>query len=220
MIQAVIFNLDGVLVATDTCHYQAWAQLAKEQGLPFNDQIFERMQGMKRMDSLRMLLKRAERNYSVGEVFALSARKNDIFNELILGLKPNGREVNRRALGMIQQLRDMGIKTAVASSSENAGGILRQLHLEALFDVIVDGGEISKGKPDPEVFFLTARRLAVPTANCLVVENCRSGVEAARQCGMRVLGLGSQSLNSQSDWWAENLDAVDLQSLVLQEEMA
>ena len=79
MIQAVLFNLDGVLVSTHDCHYQAWKQLAAEQGILFNDQIYRRMEGRKRMDSLQILLKRAERQYAMGEMWALSVRKNDLF---------------------------------------------------------------------------------------------------------------------------------------------
>ena len=108
MIQAVIFNLDGVLISTHDCHYQAWKQLAAEQGIPFNDQIYRRMEGMKRMDSLLLLLKRAERQYSMGEMWALSVRKNDLFNDMILKLGPDS--ILPGTIGALTRLREMGIK--------------------------------------------------------------------------------------------------------------
>ena len=191
MIQAVIFNLDGVLVSTDECHYAAWKRLAHEQGISFNESVFRAIAGMKRMDSLRSLLKKAERSYSPMELWALAARKNDLFNDMLLNLGPES--ILPCAAETVSRLRDMGIKTAVASSSENAGGILRQLKLTPLFDVVVDGQDVENGKPDPEVFLLAARKLRMPTGECLVVENTAVGLEAARQAGMKALALGGGS---------------------------
>ena len=191
MIQAVIFNLDGVLISTHNCHYEAWKQLALEQGIPFSDDIYRRMEGMKRMDSLKVLLRRAERTYSLGEMWALSARKNDLFNEAVEQLK--ARSILPGAAETLYALREKGIKTAVASSSENATGILRKLQMDSLLDVIVDGTQIEHGKPDPEAFLTAARKLSLPPANCLAVENSDAGIEAAQAAGMKVAALGKLS---------------------------
>ena len=188
MIQAVIFNLDGVLISTHDCHYQAWKQLAAEQGIPFNDQIYRRMEGMKRMDSLQLLLKRAERQYTMGEMWALSVRKNDLFNELVDQLKADS--ILPGTVETLYALREKNVKTAVSSSSENATGILRKLGLDSLLDAIIDGTQIEKGKPDPEAFLTAARKLSVPTGSCLVVENTEAGVEAAKAAGMKYAALG------------------------------
>ncbi len=188
LIQAVIFNLDGVLTRTDECHYKAWKRLAHEQGLPFSEEAFRAIAGMKRMDSLRALLKKAERAYSPMELWALSARKNDLFNDMLLHLTPDS--IMPGAVETVSHLRDMGFKTAVASSSENAGGILRQLKLAPLFDAVVDGQIIENGKPDPEAFLLAARKMRAPTSECLVIENTSAGLEAARRAGMKALALG------------------------------
>ncbi|MBR1586460.1 MAG: beta-phosphoglucomutase [Clostridia bacterium] len=212
MIQAVIFNLDGVLVNSDECQFAAWRQLAHEQGIPFDEKINGSMQGMKRMESLRVLLRKAERRYTMGEMFALSARKNDIFNELILTLGPEN--ICPGAVDAVEELREIGIKTAVGSCSENATGILRQLKMDRLFDVIVDGGQITKGKPDPEVFLLAADQMEVPPENCLVVEDGRPGVEAARRCGMQVLAIGDALSSVNADYWAESVRSADLPDII------
>lgn len=212
MIQAVIFNLDGVLVNTDACQYEAWKQLAHEQGLPFDARINGSLKGMKRMDGLRVLLRKAERRYSAGEMLALSARKNDIFNDLILKLGKNS--ICDGAVDTVETLREMGIKTAVGSCSENAAGILRHLNLYALFDVVIDGGQVKRGKPDPEVFFRAADAMQLPPENCLVVEDGRPGVEAAKKCGMRVLAVGKDLMEAPADFWAESLAAADLPGIV------
>ncbi len=188
MIQAVIFNLDGVLVRTDACHYEAWKQLAHEQGIPFSTDVFRAIAGRKRIDGLRVLLKKADRTYSPMELWALSARKNDLFNDMLLNLSQDS--ILPGAAETVTRLKEMGIKTAVASSSENASGILRQLKLMPLFDVVVDGQDTEKGKPDPEVFLLAARKLRAPTSECLVIENTAVGLESARQAGMKALILG------------------------------
>ncbi len=189
MIQAVIFNLDGVLVCTDECHYRAWTQLAYEQGIILQPEFYLKMVGLKRMDSIKILLKKAERVYANPEMWALSVRKNDIFNEMIDRLDQES--ILPGALETVIALKNKGYKTAVASSSENASGILRQLRIDHWFDVVVDGTQIEKGKPDPEVYLTAARKLAMPTGNCLVVENTPAGEEGARQAGMRCLLLSN-----------------------------
>ncbi len=212
MIQAVIFNLDGVLVKTNEYQYEAWKQLAHEQGLPFDEQINGAIRGMKRMDGLRMLLRKAERRYSPGEMLALSARKNDIFNDMILTLGPEN--LCPGAVDTVQTLRRMGIKTAVGSCSENATGILRHLKIQNLFDAIIDGGQVTHGKPHPEVFLLAAEALQLPKENCLVVEDGRSGVEAGKRCGMRVLAIGDDLLETNADYFASSLQSADLPAIV------
>lgn len=205
MIQAVIFNLDGVLARTDICHWEAWKQLAHEQGLPFTPDIFRSIAGRKRMDGLRILLKKAERAYSPMELWALSARKNDLFNNMVPDLGPEN--IVPGAAETVAELKEMGLKTAVASSSENAVNILRQLKLLPLFDAVVDGLETENGKPDPEGFLLAARKLRMPTRECLVIENTAAGLEAARQAGMKALAIGGAT-------GPEGLQDIDLSTML------
>ena len=80
MIEAVIFNLDGVLVCTDECHYRAWTQLAHEQGIQLQPELYLKMVGLKRMDSIRILLQGRDRTYTAREMWALGVRQNDLFN--------------------------------------------------------------------------------------------------------------------------------------------
>ncbi len=210
MIQAVIFNLDGVLTDTEACHEQAWRQMAGEQGIPFGPDIYRRMRGRKRTDALTVLLSKAERPYAPGETWALAARKNDLFNEAVASL---GREaILPGAEETLTALRQMNVMTAVASSSENAAGILRKLHLDGLLDAVVDGEDVKRGKPDPEAFLQAARRLRVPTGACLVIENTLAGAEAARQAGMRCLLIGKER-----DAAAESLQSLRLPRLIARE---
>ena len=189
MIEAVIFNLDGVLVCSDECHYRAWIQLAHEQGIQLQPELYLKMVGLKRMDSIRILLAGRDRSYTAQEMWALSVRKNDLFNEQIDRLDQES--ILPGALETVIALKNKGVKTAVASSSENATGILRQLRIDHWFDAVVDGTQIEKGKPDPEVYLAVARKLRTPTGDCLVIENTPAGEEGARQAGMRCMMLSN-----------------------------
>jgi beta-phosphoglucomutase len=187
-IRGVIFDLDGVLVSTDDLHFRAWKELAEREGIPFTRQDNERLRGVDRMASLEILLERATRTYSQAEKLALAGSKNDRYRLLLAELGPSN--VLPGARELLAGLRERGVRTAVGSSSRNAREILHRLALDALLDVIVDGTDITRSKPDPEVFALAASRMGLSPAECLVVEDAASGVEAALRGGFRVLGIG------------------------------
>lgn len=193
MIRGIIFDLDGVLVATDEAHYQAWQRLADEEHIPFDRAINERLKGVGRMQSLEIILERSARSYSPGEKATLAERKNVAFQAGLAKLTPADALPGARLL--LADLRRRGLKLALASSSKNAALILNRLDLRSFFDVIADGKDITHSKPHPEVFLLAAGRLGLPPAECLVVEDAAAGIEAARRAGMAVFGIGtSQTL--------------------------
>jgi beta-phosphoglucomutase len=188
MIRGVIFDLDGVLVSTDELHYRAWQQLADAEGIPFDRQINERLRGVSRMESLAIILERAPRSYTPAQRAALADRKNAAYQAMLQELTPADALPGAREL--IAELRQRGVKLAVASSSKNARLILECLDMTDGFDAIVDGAAITRTKPDPEIFLKSAARLGLPPGECLVVEDAAAGVEAARRAGMSVFGIG------------------------------
>lgn len=187
-IDGVIFDMDGVLLSTDDLHYRAWKELADREGIHFDRQINERLRGVSRMDSLRIILERASRHYNEAEQLALAEHKNARYRELLRELTPAA--VAPQVRELLAELRRRGLRLAVASSSRNLELILGQVELRAAFDAVVDGNEITRSKPDPEVFLLAAGRLGLPPARCLVAEDAESGIEAARRAGMHVFGIG------------------------------
>jgi beta-phosphoglucomutase len=189
MIRGVIFDLDGVLVTTDELHYQAWKQLADEQGISFDRQINERLRGVSRMESLGILLERSRRAYSDEEKATMANRKNTRYRELLDALTPS--DVLPGAREVLAELRARGIRIAMASSSRNASVILDRTGLTGSFDATADGNDIRHSKPHPEVFVLAAQRLGVPPEECLVVEDAVAGIEAGRRAGMAVFGIGT-----------------------------
>jgi beta-phosphoglucomutase len=202
-IKAVIFDLDGVIVSTDEHHFQAWKQLADAEGIPFDRNANDRLRGVSRMESLEIILAKSSRSYSATEKQKLAERKNDIYRKLLRGLSPS--DVLPGVTATLQMLRERGLKIAIGSSSKNAVPILRAIGLAEVFDAIADGTQITRSKPDPEVFRLAAQRLGVSSEQCLVVEDAEAGVEAALAAGMSVLAVGSASGHPRATLSAENL---------------
>ena len=208
----VIFDLDGVIVSTDNCHYLAWKKMADEEGIPFDRTINERLRGVSRMESLAIILEKAEKTYTDAEKDALAARKNGYYVELIGSLTPE--DMLPGAMDTLRTLREKGIKIAIGSSSRNTPIILRQIGLDTYFDAVADGNAISRSKPDPEVFLLAGSLLGLAPENCLVVEDADAGVEAALAGGMRVLGVGGAAKNPKATFAAESLAQLDIMTVL------
>ncbi len=187
MIKAVLFDLDGVIVSTDGCHYRAWKRMADEEGIYFDEKINDRLRGVSRMASLEIVLERASRSYTEEEKVALAARKNDYYRDLIRELTPS--DILPGAMENLNELKENGILVAVGSSSKNTPLILRRIGLDAFFDAVSDGNNISRSKPDPEVFLKAAEMLGTDPADCLVVEDADAGIEAGRRGGMKTLSV-------------------------------
>lgn len=187
MIKAVIFDLDGVIVSTDDCHYEAWKKMADEEGIYFDKTINNRLRGVSRMESLEIVLERAEKEYSEEEKVQLAERKNDYYKELITKLTPN--DILPGAKENLEELRNNGIKIAIGSSSKNTPVILKQIGLAEFFDAVSDGNNITNSKPDPEVFLKAAEMLGIPVNECMIVEDADAGIEAGKRAGMRTLSV-------------------------------
>lgn len=187
--KAVIFDLDGVLVHTDELHYQAWSRIARQEGIPFDRAINQRLRGVSRMQSLDILIEQAVRPYSSEEKEVLARQKNHIYQASLQSLTPA--DLAPGAVETLAALRGRGIKTAIGSSSKNAPLILQRLEILPLLDAVSDGNGLTHPKPHPQVFLRAATLLGLPAADCLVVEDADVGIQAAKAAGMRAAGLGS-----------------------------
>lgn len=186
-IKAVIFDLDGVIVSTDSCHYKAWKMIADRENIYFDETINNRLRGVSRMQSLEIVLERADKEYSEEEKKALAEDKNEIYKELIKCLTPE--DILPGVIDNLQVLKEKGIKIAIGSSSKNTALILKQIGLENYFDAVSDGNNITKSKPDPEVFLKAAQMLNIEPEKCLVVEDADSGVIAGKNAKMLTLSV-------------------------------
>lgn len=212
MIKAVIFDLDGVLVTTDELHYQAWRQLADEEGITgFTREDNLRQRGVSRMASLEVVLEKTDKEYSDEEKLALAERKNNIYVESLANLDKSA--VLDGVFEFIAFFKEKNIKTAVGSASKNTPLILEKTGLAGLFDAVSCGLDTQKSKPDPEVFLIAADRLGVPYENCLVIEDSDAGVQAAKAGGMLALAVGAAKENVQADYHAENLSDMSIRKI-------
>lgn len=205
--QGVIFDLDGVLCSTDEYHYRAWKAMADSLGVYFDRTINNRLRGVSRMESLEIVLERYQGPaLSDAGKQDLAAMKNDIYRESLKGLSPA--DLLPGVAGTLDALRAKGIKLAIGSSSKNTPFILRQLGLERCFDAVSDGNNITRSKPDPEVFLKAAEYLHLPPRACLVVEDAVSGVQAGHAGGFAVAAVGDAGAAGAGDYNLETVSEI------------
>jgi len=210
-IKACIFDLDGVIVDTAVYHFKAWKRLADELGINFTEHDNERLKGVSRVRSLEIILELGGVTKTEAEQQELATRKNTWYVEMINRMTPA--EILPGAKEFLETCRAAGIKTALGSASKNSGTILDKINMAHLFDAIVDGNDVSKAKPDPEVFLKGAEALGVAPAECVVFEDAIAGVEAAINGGMKVVGIGSPDVLNKADLVVSGLDKMSLEKL-------
>ncbi|HEY3379635.1 MAG TPA: HAD-IA family hydrolase [Armatimonadota bacterium] len=181
---AVIFDLDGVIVDTKAAHKAAFLQLGDEVGYSMTDEQFRHAFGRRNEEIFPYLYGQP---LPPERVAWLADRKEAIFRDLVRGKVQALPGVPK----LLPALRDAGFHLAIGTSTPRANVdlILDALQIAALFETIVSAENVTKGKPDPQVFCLGAERLGIPPARCVVVEDAIAGVQAARRGGMKALGV-------------------------------
>ncbi len=201
--KGIIFDLDGVICFTDEYHYQAWQAMADRIGVFFDRTINNRLRGVSRMASLDIILERADRAYTDAEKEALAAEKNETYKKLLA--KMSEADLGVKIKRTLDALRERGVLLAIGSSSKNTPFILKRLGLDGYFDAVSDGNNITRSKPDPEVFVKAAQMLGLAPADCLVVEDAVSGAEAGHAGGMKVACVGDAAKAGAGDYNMESL---------------
>lgn len=196
--KAFIFDLDGVLVSTDHFHYLAWKQIADKLGLYFDETINNRLRGVSRMESLEIVLEKSQRSFTQQEKEQLAEEKNTYYKQLLQQMTPE--YVDSAVRSTLNALRNRGYKLSIGSSSKNTRFILSQVDLLDQFDAVSDGTNITKSKPDPEVFLKAAEFLGVNPRDCVVVEDATAGVDAAKAADMLVVGIGDAASYARADF--------------------
>lgn len=211
MIEAVIFDLDGVIVTTDELHYLAWKQLALEIGITnFTKEDNVRQRGVSRMASLEVVLEKTDRIYTEQEKIILANTKNELYVKSLKTLSPQ--EILPGVKEFISYLKSRGIKIAIGSASKNTHVILDKIRIKKEFDAISCGLDTTKSKPDPEVFLIAAQKLGISPDKCLVVEDSDAGIIAANAAGMYSLAVGAAKNNLLADFSASSLENLDYKS--------
>lgn len=211
-IHAVLFDLDGVIVYTDSYHYKAWKRLADEEGWSFDKQINHRLRGVSRMESLQIILEQNGIDLPEEKRQELAELKNSYYVE---SLKKIGKkELVPGALQFVEACRKEELATAVCSSSKNAQLIIDRLKIGELFDTVVTGWDIINTKPDPEIFLLAAEQLQVSPKLCAVVEDAESGIKAAKAAGMHAVGFGDKEILKEADMVIETFEEMTVEDIL------
>jgi len=208
---AVLWDMDGVIVDTAPYHFAAWQQIFEKRGVKFTRAEFKRSFGRRNETIIPDIL---DKSISTAEITAIAKEKEAIFR--ILGrnkIKPFPGAVN-----LIRHLAERRVKMALVSSTpaRNIGVVLSGLGIADLFQAVISGEDVTKGKPDPEGYLLAAERLGIKTENCVVIEDATAGVSAARRAGMHCVAITNtrpRSKLARADLIIDSLETIDVDDL-------
>jgi HAD superfamily hydrolase (TIGR01509 family) len=181
---AVIFDMDGVLIDSYHAHFGGWSRMYHELKLEYTEADFAADFGRTSRD---ILFRRFGDQLGTERIRELDARKEALFRDSIRNAFP----AMDGALELIDALAADGFQLAVGSSGpqENVALCLEKLGRRERFTAVVTGQDVTRGKPDPQVFQVAAQRLGLAPGNCAVVEDAVHGIDAARRAGMKSIGL-------------------------------
>ncbi len=183
-LEAVLWDLDGVIADTGDYHYRAWGDIFKEKGATFTREDFMRHFGQRHDTIIRFAL---GDDIPTDEFEIITKRKQQEYRRLVTdNIKPLP-----GAIELIKSLNNHRIKTAIASSAplENIEIIIKGLGIEDCFQAIAWGTEVPEGKPSPQIFLLAAKKLEAKPGNCVVIEDAIAGVAASKQAGMKCVAV-------------------------------
>ena len=206
-----IFDLDGVIVDTAKYHYLAWKRLAKSLGIDFTEEQNEQLKGVSRVQSLEKILAWGNISISKEKFIALMNKKNDDYLSYINSMDED--EVLENVPAIIDFLAKKKQGIALGSASKNARRILQKVNLYQQFHAIVDGNDVSKAKPDPEVFLIAAEQLKTPPEKCVVFEDSVAGIQAANTANMISVGIGNKEVLHEADYVFEDFTEISLSYL-------
>ena len=192
MKKGFIFDLDGVIVDTAKYHYLAWKKLANDLGFEFTKEQNELFKGVSRKRCLEILLEIGNREATQEEFDTWMIEKNIDYLKYIENMDAS--EILPDVPKVLEYLKQNNIPIALGSASKNARPILEKVGLLPYFDAIVDGNNVTKAKPDPEVFLLAATQLNVKSEDCVVFEDAVAGVQAANAAKMISIGIGDENV--------------------------
>ncbi|APY01362.1 beta-phosphoglucomutase [Lacinutrix venerupis] len=193
-----IFDLDGVIVDTAKYHFLAWQNLAKSIDIDFTHEQNEQLKGVSRVKSLEKILNWGNKTISEELFTSLMGKKNEEYLSFIA--KMTDEEILPDVPRVLDYLIEKAQPISLGSASKNARPILEKVNLLSKFDAIVDGNDVSKAKPDPEVFLIAAKHLNMKPEDCIVFEDSVAGVQAANTANMISIGIGEKDVLHEADY--------------------
>lgn len=196
----VIFDMDGVLVDSYEPHFESWRSTVGRLGLEMTDRQFASTFGRTSREIINQLW--GERHFTTEEMQRIDHDKESAYREILARRFP----AMDGAAELLADLHASGFRLAIGSSGppENVALVIRELQLEGRIEATVTGKDVTRGKPDPQVFLAAAGKLGLEPKLCLVIEDAPVGITAAHAAGMKCIGLNSTGHTR------EQLSAADL----------
>ncbi|ODG92546.1 MULTISPECIES: beta-phosphoglucomutase [Bacillaceae] len=213
-IEAIIFDLDGVITDTAEFHYLAWKKLGEDLGIPFDREFNETLKGVSRTDSLERILELGDRqnDFSEAEKDELATKKNAHYVELIRNISE--KDLLPGIESFLIQIKRADIKIAMASASKNALMVANALGITSYFDHIVDAATVVNSKPDPEVFLKAANAVSANPENCIGVEDAAAGVDAINAANMFSVAIGDSTILSHANVVLSSTEELELNRII------
>lgn len=183
---AVIFDMDGVIVDNMKYHKRAWGMFLKKYAPDMDVEEFSKHFGKVNKDLLKIVF---QRKISDEEESRFGEEKEALYREFYAeDVAPTDGLVE-----FLQDLKENSVKTAVASAAPkvNVDFVFEKTGLRPYFDASIDANDVTRGKPDPEIYLKTAEKLNCPPEACLVFEDSVPGIQAGRNAGMKVIGVAT-----------------------------
>jgi beta-phosphoglucomutase family hydrolase len=210
-LEAVLWDMDGVIADTMQYHCSAWQDILKEMGVTLTNEEFRPLFGQRHDNIIRYAL---GNNLTHAQIEALSDRKQALYRQRV------AKDIRALpgAIELIKSLNKNKIKTALASSAtqENIDIIVKGLKLEKYFQAYVGGPEVAEGKPSPLIFQLAAKKLGTQPSSCVVIEDAIAGVTAAKTAGMKCVAVTNSHPReklSAADLIVDSLKEVNVETL-------
>ena len=190
--KAFIFDLDGVIVDTAKYHFLAWQKIASDLGIEFTPEHNEELKGVSRVRSLDIILKLGNIEASEENKNKWLTQKNEDYLSYIENMDET--EILPGVVNILEFIKEKKQLIALGSASKNARPILEKVKILQMFDVIVDGNDVTNAKPDPEVFLRAAKLLNATNENSMVFEDSVAGIQAANIANMTSIGIGDEKI--------------------------
>jgi HAD superfamily hydrolase (TIGR01509 family) len=203
--RAVLWDMDGVLVDSAEYHYAAWREALAAENYALTQDAFKRTFGQRNDTVLADLFGHP---LSAGDVERIAGLKESLYRQLV---RERGIEPLPGVEQWLQQLQGAGWRQAVASAAPraNVNAIVDAIGIGQYFGALTSSEDVTRGKPDPQVYLLSAGRLGVAPACAIVIEDAPAGLEGARRAGMKRIGVRSSHGQLEADIVVNSLDELE-----------